>query len=416
MSTLIVSLPLPSASAAAAADFAYVLTADGHHAVRQARAPAALLPHPGRAGETVALVPARALSWQRVELPRGVKGGSRGGQAPRLRAVLDGLLEDRLLDDPQALHFALAPDVRAGEAVWVAVCDRAWLRACLQLLEAAGRSVARVVPEFAPDDAADPQLALCAIGTPDDALLAATGERPGSGVTLLPLSAAALALVDAARTEATPLLAEPAVAALAETLAGRPVQLQTTATRWMAAARSGWDLAQFDLANSGRNRAVRRAGSLAGELLRAPQWRAARWGAGLFAAAQLVGLNAWAWKEGAALDHQEAAVRSVLTSTFPTVQVVVDAPVQMERQLALLRQATGTGAAGDLDHLLAAIGTALPAGRSAAGIEYSGTEARLQGLGLGADETAHLAGALRGQGLAARTDGEALVVRPAEAP
>ena len=46
----------------------------------------------------MAVVPARALSWQRVQLPPGLALGA-GQQTPRLRSVLEGLLEDRLLDD-----------------------------------------------------------------------------------------------------------------------------------------------------------------------------------------------------------------------------------------------------------------------------------------------------------------------------
>ena len=57
-----------------------------------------------RAGEIVAVVPARALSWQQVTLPQGATA-----QASRLRAVLEGLLEEHLLDDPAQLHFALQP-------------------------------------------------------------------------------------------------------------------------------------------------------------------------------------------------------------------------------------------------------------------------------------------------------------------
>jgi len=403
MSTLIVSLP----AHAGAAEWHYVLTGDGHAALRHGSAAAALLPSPGRAGEVVAVVPVRALSWQRVELPRGVRAN---GPAPRVRAVLEGLLEERLLDDPQSLHFALAPGAHAGTPAWVAVCDRAWLQGALQVLEAAGRPATRIVPEFAPE-AAPP--VLHALGTPEDPLLVALGHGPAGDLLALPLSAASLALATPtadAGAEPVPLLAEPAVAALAEQLADRPVQLHTSTERWLAAARSPWDLAQFDLASSGRRRVTKRAGALLGELLRAPQWRAARWGAGLLVAAQLVGLNAWAWKERSALDARQASLNAVLTQTFPTVRVVVDAPIQMERELALLRQATGT-ASGGLESLLAAIGTALPEGRSPRGLEFAGDELRLRGLDLAAAEAATFSDRLRTLGIAVRSDGDVLVVK-----
>ncbi|MCS4511021.1 type II secretion system protein GspL [Xylophilus ampelinus] len=408
MSTLIVYLP-PDAGAV---DLPYVLTADGHAALRQASARPALLPQPGRpGGEVVAVVPARALSWQRVELPRGIRAGS---PPQRVRAVLDGLLEDRLLDDPAHLHFALAPDAAPGVPAWVAVCDRAWLRNALQRLEAAGRRVARIVPEFAPDDAALPQPRLHAVGTPEDAQLVVVGERYGTAVSVLPLSAGALGLALSGRpadADAPPPLfwAEPAVAALAEQLAGRPLPLQTPAERWLVAARGRWDLAQFDLASSGRRRAVKRAGSLMAGLLRAPQWRAARWGLGVLLVAQLVGLNAWAWKERSALDARQSALHAVLTQTFPSVRVVVDAPVQMERELALLRQATGVGAGAGLEGLLSAVGTALPPGASVQSVDFLNDELRLRGFDPA--QVAPLVEKLRAQGIAAGTEGEVLVLR-----
>src|SRR3989344_5303385 len=128
----------------------------------------------------------------------------------------------------------------------------------------------------------------------------------------------------------------------------------------------------------GRTRALRKAGSLASALLNAPQWRAARWGAALLVVAHLVGLNAWAWQERKALAAKQAAVRSTLTQTFPKVQVVVDAPVQMERELAQLRQAAGAVSARDLEPLLAAAGATLPSGRQPTGIEYAPGELRLR--------------------------------------
>jgi general secretion pathway protein L len=56
-------------------------------------------------------------------------------------------------------------------------------------------------------------------------------------------------------------------------------------------------------------------------------------------------------------------VRSALTSTFPkSVKVVVDAPLQMEREVAALRQATGAASGRDLESMLAALAAAAPAG------------------------------------------------------
>ena len=424
MSTLI--LFLPPARPGPATEYSYTLTADGHTALRHATAPAALLPEPTRpGGEVVAVVPARALSWQRVSLPPGLPLGA-GQQTPRLRSVLEGLLEDRVLDDAAQLHFAIQPGANAGSPVWVAVCDRAWLRENLQALEAAGRRVSRVVPEFAPGPTASGSPELCALGTPEEAYVVLTGQGAEQGVAVLPLTTMALTLAragmppaQAADDEDNTLVvrAEPAVVALAERTLGQQgqrVALHTTSQRALDAARGDWDLAQFDLASTGRTRALRKAGSAFSAALYAPQWRAARWGVGLLVVAHLVGLNAWAWQEQQALAAKQAAVRNALTQTFPQVKVVVDAPVQMERELALLRQAAGSVSARDLEPLLAAAGAALPLGQQPTGIEYTPGELRLRGVTLGADEEPALAARLQPAGYRARLDDGSLLLQVAE--
>ena len=120
MPALLVCPPLAPANAAG--EHGWALAADdGQTLVSQGSAPLALLP---AASEVTVLVSAGALSWHQVTLPQGSMGS-----AVRLRSVLDGLLEDRLLDEPQSLHFALEPGARTGTPVWVAACNRIALRA-----------------------------------------------------------------------------------------------------------------------------------------------------------------------------------------------------------------------------------------------------------------------------------------------
>ena len=413
MSTLILHLPV--ARPGPHTEYRYTLSADGHSATRHASTRAALLPEPGRAtGDIVAMVPARALSWQRVTLPQGV-----GPQSPRLRAVLEGLLEERLLDEPAQLHFALQPGARAGSSAWVAICDRAWLRASLQALEAAGRPVARVVPEFAPGPTASGQPEWFAQGSPEDGQWVVTGFGTDHSVAVLPLTSAVLQLPGALGSDADntpPVYAEPAVVTLAEALLGHPVQLLDSNERALQAARSDWNLAQMDLASSGRLRTLRKAGALASALLRAPQWRAARWGAGVLVLAHLVGLNAWAWQERQSLAAKQVAVRSALTQTFPQVQVVVDAPVQMERELALLRQSAGSMSAQDFEPLLAGAAHALPALWQASAVDYSAGELRLRGAALSAEEQSQAEQAAQALGYQLRMDGDAIVLRTMPTP
>jgi general secretion pathway protein L len=396
MSSLIVSLPRERVTAAT--EWAYALTPDGRILESHGRAPAALLPAPRGAGaEVVAVVPVQALAWHRVELPKGVAPGS-----PRLRAALEGLLEERLLDEPETTHLALQPGAHAGAPAWVAACDRHWLRQALQALESAGRTVTRIVPEFAPEGDA----AHYVLGEPEQAVLVAASAE---GVLALPLSAAAVPLLPPL-PESGPRLAEPAVAALAEQVLQHKWALQQAPQRWLQAAQTRWDLAQFEFASTGRARVLKKFATTWGELLHGPRWRPARWGAAVLVAAQLVGLNAWAWKERASLEAKRDAVRRTLTQTFPHVKVVVDAPIQMEREIALLRQVTGAASGRDLEALLAALASALPAGRTPSGFDYTPGELRARGLALGPDELGAVAASLKGQGFGATQQGDVLVV------
>jgi general secretion pathway protein L len=410
MTTLIVILPLSMPDTGL--EYDHVLTPDGKTITRQGRVAASLLPVLSKAGdEVVAVVPTQALSWHQVEIPKGVIDKSmlnRGGQVARLRAVLEGLLEEQLLDDPATLHFALAPDVRDGQPVWVAACGRAWLRAALQALELAQHRVSRVVPEFAPlaGGAEHPSEWFVVQGR-DAAQVIVPGVQ---GVTVLPLNAASVSLLSAPETQV--LVAEPGVAGAAEQLFKRKVSLLHPAQRWLQAAQSAWNLAQFDLASSGRTRTLKKLSLAWASFRSAPQWRAARWATWLLLATHLIGLNAWAWKESAALESKRAAIRGTLLQTFPDVRVVVDAPLQMEREVSALQQAAGAVSGRDLEAILTALSAVTATDQALTAIEYTAGEARFKGLQLKPGEAEELAARLRAHGYTARTEGEQLVIQP----
>ena len=396
MSALIVHLP--SQPVSASTEFDYALTLDGSSVQSHGTAQAALLPASTGAGaEVVAVVPAAMISWHRVELPKGTTAAS-----PRLRVVLDGLLEDQLLDEPESLHLALQPQARGATQFWVAACDRTWLRSAVQALEAAERPASRIVPEFAPEG--DPTM--YALGDPQQAVLVVAGNQ---GVTALPLSSHALPLLPAL-TEQTICMAEPAVAALAEQVLHRQPVLQQAPQRWLQSAQTSWDLAQFEFSSSGRARAIKKLGTAWADMLAAPQWRAARWGVLLLVAVNLLGLNAWAWRERSALGDKRDAIRRTLTQTFPQVKVVVDAPAQMAREVAALRQLTGVTSGRDLEAMLSALGTASASQRPVGAIEYSAGELRVKGLASSPAEAQPLAATLKSMGYASVLQGDTLVV------
>lgn len=412
------TLTLPSTGLQAGTAVDYVLSPDGVAVGAASSAPLALLPGVGAAAtgggqgvaETLLLVSAAQLSWHRVQLPKGSTTS-----ATRLRAVLEGLLEDQLLDEPAALHFALAPGASTGNHVWVAVCDKAWLRAGLQALEAAGVSVTRIVPELVPSAPADAGQApeaqtvseqLYAIDNAGQPLLLHAGTH---GVTAWPLQASSVARLN--WPQDSPLRAEPAVAAQTEALFGRSVTLQSRAERALAACQSDWDLAQLDLVNTQRSRSLKRLSALWHDVLQAPRWRATRWSLLALVTINVVGLNARAGAERSALQAQRKAIDAVLTSTFPTIQVVVDAPVQMQRAVLALQQTSGALGARDFESLLGAWARAAPAAPAPSGLDFAEGELRLRGLTLPAPALADASKSLKAQGYTLRAEGPDLVLK-----
>lgn len=412
MSTLIVTLAFPAPTAAS--EHAYVLSSDGSSLSAQGCAPPALLPTgPGRSKRVVAVVPARALSWHQLTLPGTMARSlrSRRTEPLRLRAVLAGLLEELLLDEPEQLHFAVFPGAAADAPVWVAVCQRAWLMQALQVLAVLPQRIQRIVPEFAPlrdsdatptadvtTDLAPAQLVLC---TPQ-------------GVTLLPLGEAAAALLVQAAPAAID--AEPAVAALAEQVLGRSVRARTRAERLLQTMHSPWNLAQFEFSASRRSRALKALALGSGQLVRAPQWRALRWGLALLLGVQVIGLNILAWQEQALLDEKKQRMHALFNRALPEVRVVVDPLRQMERALALQQEAAGHGSGPGLVDLLLWMAEAAPGQAPPTAIALNEGELRLQGWVPAPQAMAALSDRLAAQGWQARTQGDLLVIQPQGRP
>jgi general secretion pathway protein L len=329
--------------------YKYVLSADGIQVSSQGQAQTSLLP---RADTVLAVIADSDLSWQRITLPKA--------PAAKLRAALGGLLEDHLLEDDEALHLALAPGGLAGEPVWVAAMNKAWLRGELEKLEKGGLSVERVLPLSWPGD------------TPQGHFFESTGAATGDARIMLcyaddgALSVVRLDgslardLLSRMGDQATLWTAEPAVAAPAERWLGSSVKVQTEAERALQAVRSLWNLRQFDLA--ARHRGTRALRDTVRRLL-SPAWRPVRIGLATLLLLQVVGLNAWAWHLRQELVERRGAQEQLLRATFPNVRAVLDAPLQMRRETEVLRAAAGRAGDTDLEALLGAAAAAWPDGQ-----------------------------------------------------
>lgn len=349
-----------AAGSGAAVSVSYVLGEPGATAQRQGRCAPALLP---RAATTVAVVPAERISWHQVVLPKA--------PAARLREALAGVLEEALLDDTANIHLALQPQARTGVQTWICAVDRAWLKAQIEQVERHGLRIDRVVPEAMPVE-----VPVGIVTGPQEAEFVDT--QPGStpqtqhgllwcdprGVLSLPLDSGLAR--ELARREAH-WFTEPSAAAAAESLLRRPVPVMDRATRLLAAAQTAWNLRQFELAP--RSRGMRALRDL-GRTLREPAWRPVRWGVAALLLTQLVGLNAWAWQRQGLVRERQAQVNQLLRDTFPHVPLVLDAPVQMARELDLVRARAGQPGAADLEPMLQALAADWPAALPISALEY----------------------------------------------
>ncbi len=377
---------------------------DGHSVLRSATGAAATLS--AHAGEVVAVIPHSRLSWLRVQLPPASHG-------PRLQAVLHGLLEDRLLDDPQQLHIVPAPNAdttaRTGGDTSVAVCHKAWLREALAPLQAAGLTVQRIVPELSPND----KPVLQVMGEPDHSQSVLCHAY---GVTLLPPNTAqwrAFAELSAGlNPDDLQVQAEPSMVARVQNTLQRQPMLQSAAQRWVKSSQSDWDLAQGEWAQGPLQRLQRQTLAAWQTVLHAPAWKPVRWGVLALIALQVLGLNALAWRERSALNAQQASLQTILQTTFPSVTLVIDAPLQMQREVDALQQKSGSASSTDFEPLLAALAGVLPTGQTPQQIHYANHALRVQGVTL--DSNSAGIARLTAQGLRLRQDGNDTWVLQAE--
>ena len=364
MSTLVVQIPprhrlRSSAGGTApeagglATEYVYVSSPDGLALEAQGHCPASLFP---KATTVIAVLADTDVAWHRITLPKA--------PAARLRAALGGVLEDALLEDADDVHLALAPAATAGQPTWVAAVSRRWLRAELAALEAADVFVDRVVPMAWPDDPPIGHFAETEVDPGSPAHGIALHWAHADGVASVRLQGGlARALVPSPAPIETRWSATPGAVAAAEQWLGAPVRVMPPGQRLLQAARSLWNLRQFELAR--RTRGGRALRDSARKFF-SPEWRPVRWGLATLALAQIVGLNLWAGHQRGAIEGRQTAMQDLVKATYPNVSpqdVQRDADAVMQRETQSLRTLAGKPGDTDLEPMLQAAASAWPADR-----------------------------------------------------
>lgn len=362
----------------------------------QAAGPAGLPP----ASELVAVLPPESLSWHRLPCPRA--------PASRLAQALAGLLEDALLDEPEAVHLALEPGARPPAPAWVAATARAPLAEALARFDAARRPVARVVPALAPG--MPPRLWLARpAGAADGLVLHRAGPE---GAWSLPAGPAARSLLTAGEAP-PPAEASPEVVAEAEAWLGQPVRVLDRRQQAREALDSAWNLRQFGLAARHPGLQGLRA---AGRALRdAPAWRPLRAGLLALAGVQLLGLQALAWSTREDLAERRDTLARLLREADPAVPLVREPLRQLQQVHAARRQQAGEAGPQDLESLLAQVAAVWPEGLALDVLEFDAQGLRLGWAGGGVDPRPALRGLNPGPGWQLSLQANRLELRPGAA-
>lgn len=320
----------------------------------------------------------------------------------KLRQALPHLVEDRLAGDPQRCHIATRAVTARGTPLPqpVAAIDRAWFRHVLGVFSTqsyqhvhalaaqhclpngpAGEpalpgEAAAITVAIETASHADPTIATIAGNTCDITVRPAAGS--GYGLRLSPDS---LPLWLATAGADVRLLAPAAEAPGLAATTGRHVDPLDWSV-WIAGTHtaltsSGVDLCQFEFA---------------GEAGGARLWQAWRVPAALAAGlllVQVIGMNAHWLMLRQQKNQLVASMEQTLRDAFPRTPVIVDAPLQMRRQVEQLRLASGKTGPDDFlplaDRFAQAAATLPPDGLQA--LDYRGKSLRVT-LKDGLDTTA----------------------------
>jgi general secretion pathway protein L len=332
----------------------------------------AQIPH---AATTIVVAPASAVLFVRVTLPK-VRG-------TRLMRLLPLAVEDTIASSPEDIHVVLVDHLPGGASV-VAVVGRKWLDTTLAELAKHGFEPVRLLVETelaAQPAQAGPAQPWVVVRTPaggfaclgqGETIALDLGDEPGT----LPL-ALRLARNTHRRQGETPaevlVFTSPGASPTDADAWGRALEVPVrSAGDWHPERVDARGLQATDLLRGdyGTNRdagAVKRMLKLAA-----------------IAAATVLGLHAmltlgdW-WRLKTETRQLRAQMETQFREIFPDAQAVVDAPLQMRRNLGKLRREAGMPDRSDVVPLLAAVGPVLVAvGAQAERMRYERGELELQ--------------------------------------
>ncbi len=347
------------------------------------------------ADRTVAVIPISRIAFIDAMLPRV--------SAPRRRQLLNFAIEDKLTIDPETVHAVEIGQADTGPNRFVvAAIDRAWLTRAIAWLTARN-----LVP-----DLAVPETALRAVAQ-GEWLVNLSGPR---GFAVRPDGLAYGIDFDATELATPPFALSLALNETAASADSRalPSRITIVAAAEVAPRIEGgqWESALGAASKAGMKITLKPAtgasvtaqdATLAASNFLVGRFTpksnennslaAFKWAAGLACISVLVhllGMGVDAWRVGAQRRSIEGQLRQVFLQSFPEATAVVDAPLQMSRNLERLRRERGIAQDEMLAKLALAAGMTRDINRNITTIKTSGETLNVALTGLAADANASL--------------------------
>jgi general secretion pathway protein L len=316
------------------------------------------------------VIPAELVLLTRARLPRGSK--------QKMRQLLPFAIEDRLVAEPDTVHVAAGSHLADGQTA-LAVIDKAWLAQSLARLDAAGLRPRSAWPETLlaalPADGWtmvwDGRSGFLRSGTQ-------TGMSLDGGSSAQPPAALLLSVAEARAAAALP---QRLLLRLRESAPPPDVEAWSQALGVAVEVGEAWSPLQHPDAPSGGIDLLQ--GAFAPSTPARQWWPSLRLPlllAGLIVLLQL-GATTVEWLQLTREKQRlQASMETSFRAAFPDARVVIDAPLQMQRNLAELRGTAGQPSPLDFLPLLARAATALDADSRSGlrAIQYEGSQIKLE--------------------------------------
>lgn len=347
------------------------------------------------------VVPIEMLSWHQVRLPKGKRRGL------KLRSILEGILEDRLLDDPKLLQFAVEPKIKNDHLTWVAVCEKSSLNYLLKEDISVRKSIVRLVPEFSPAVNSTPKIWL--VGTEKSSKIVVINT---DWVYQLPISLVDSALITSIKRNnpGVQIFSEPHLVDFArDNFELDPILVTAEERRNLA---SDTERCPFQFEPTQSTGYLNLIESIYRYVVLRPECRLLHYSAAFFLIAHLVVLQVYSLRIKNELASIKIEMNRILTDSFPETRIIIDPAFQMQRAVNALNERSGVVQHRDFERILEIIGTLVPKNFSPATLKFSGDSLRVGFISADTAVTQRLVEGLQSRGYRTRLDNDSIVIIP----